>query len=430
MVAERGFKWGCADGKSVPLRAPEDRPALDAGHSDAQILAIAEQWLADHVPSEWLVSAKNPSPRRDPDEYRQWYKLLGRAGLTAPQWPVEYGGHGLGDRQARVIDELLARYRLPKLNLLGLYSAAPTLLAWGSDWQKQRYLPPIATAEEMWCQLFSEPGAGSDLASLATRAVASEGGFVVNGQKVWNTGAHLADCGMLLARTDPEVPKRDGLSFLVVDMHAAGVVVRPLKQMTGESDFNEVFLIDVFVSRSNLVGPAGSGWRVARSALGGERRMVAGPGSGAVDRVGGISAADVVTLASDIDGASGGGQLAVDAAVRVEIESRIRRWANLRAREHPGEAHASASIGKLHGTELNKRVQDAAMAALGIRGVGWRTDDERTRRIVRGFLRSRANTIEGGTSEVQRTIIGERVLGLPAEPDPWAGAPWNSVPRS
>jgi alkylation response protein AidB-like acyl-CoA dehydrogenase len=362
-------------------------------------------------------------------EYEAWYPVFASSGLVVATWPVAYGGLDLTSGAARAVEEVLAPYNLGRLNPLGLNLAAPALFAHGTEAQRLRFLPPIVRNEQRWCQLFSEPGAGSDLASLATRAERDDGGdWLVTGQKVWTTWAHAADFGVCLARTDPDVPKRRGITYFLVDLHAPGVTVRPLRHLTGEVDFNEVFLDAVPVPDDQRVGAVGDGWRVAAATLSGERQMVSGSGSGGVDRIGGTSAAALVDRARQ--------QGVTDPVLRqrlmaVHIEERIRDWTNrrvragLRAGRAPGP---ESSIGKVHQGALNQRIQLLATDLRGPGALAW--DEDRMPPEVRGMLRSRANTIEGGTTEVNRNIIAERVLGLPREPDPYQGRPWREVPRS
>ncbi|MBU3702070.1 MAG: acyl-CoA dehydrogenase, partial [Acidimicrobiia bacterium] len=343
---------------------------------------------------------------------------------------------------ARAVEVELQPFNLGRLNPLGLNLAAPALFAHGTEEQRTRFLLPMVRNEEKWCQLFSEPGAGSDLASLATRAERDGDGWRLNGQKVWSTWAHTADLGVTLARTDPDVPKRAGITYFVVDLHAPGVEVRPLRHITGEVDFNETFLDDVRVPDSHRIGAVGDGWRVANATLSGERQMVAGSGSGGVDRIGGSGAEALVTMAraNDAEGRERGWSDARvrQAVMRVWSEERIRSWTNQRVRaglkagRPPGPA---SSIGKVHQGSLNQRIQSLAVDLLGSRALAWVGSADGASsadlpREVKGMLRSRANTIEGGTTEVNKNILAERVLGLPREPDPWSGAPWRDIPRS
>jgi alkylation response protein AidB-like acyl-CoA dehydrogenase len=430
----------------LPIRA--GMPARELSHR-------TRAWITEHVPSAWRAAAERGGAAairevRTRAEYEAWYPVFAHAGFVAPTWPIEYGGAGLSPDEARIVEAELSPYNLGRLNPLGLSLAAPALLAHGTEGQRLRYLPPIVHNEEVWCQLFSEPGAGSDLASLSTRAERDGDGWVISGQKVWNTWAHLADYGVLLARTDPDVPKRQGITYFLIDLHEKGVDVRPLRHITGEVDFNEVFLDAVRVPDSQRVGDIDAGWTVANATLSGERQMVAGSGSGGVDRIGGSGTTRLIRLARQIstDGRPGGWD---DPVVRQELmrlagEERIRSWTNqrVRARATAGRGPGpESSVGKVHQGDLNQRVQRMATDLLGAASTAWLPTGsdgftEHTSKAyasslpyeVRGMLRSRANTIEGGTTEVNKNIIAERVLGLPREPDPWNRAPWRDVPRS
>jgi alkylation response protein AidB-like acyl-CoA dehydrogenase len=419
--------------------AGEGRLPIGPGTSEADALAAVAQWLEDRVPRAWLDAGRKGGPARvrevrDRREYEEWYPVLGRSGLVVPTWPREHGGLGLAPALAVRIDELLRPYNLGRLNPLGLNLVAPALFAHGTEEQRLRFLPPIVQNEERWCQLFSEPGAGSDLASLATRAVRDGDRWLVTGQKVWTTWAHRSEFGVLLARTDEGVAKRRGITYFLLDLRQTGVEVRPLRHMGGEAEFNEVFLDDAVVPDSHRVGGVGEGWKVAAATLSGERQMVAGSGSGGVDRIGGSGTGHLLLLAGGAEGA-GRGRGGADPLRRQELaqlvaEERIRGWTNQRVRDRaraglaPGPA---ASLGKVHQGALNQRTQLTAADLLGPGSTAWTGDVPYE---VRGMLRSRANTIEGGTTEVNKNVIGERVLGLPREPDPWADRPWSEVPRS
>jgi alkylation response protein AidB-like acyl-CoA dehydrogenase len=430
-------------------RLADARIAIDGDTDDDAVAALVDAWIERHVPATWREAARSGGTTglrqvRSRAVYEAWYPVFAHSGMVAPALPVAYGGLGVSNRVARLIENRLRPYNLGRLNVLGLNLAAPTLLAFGSEEQKQRFLPPIVRNEEVWCQLFSEPAAGSDLASLSTRAVRDGDDWVITGQKVWNTWAHLADFGVLLARTDIDVPKREGLTYFLCPMKADGVTVRPLRHITGDVDFSEVFLDSVRVPDFNRVGPVGGGWKVANATLGGERNMVSGAGSGGVDRIGGSGVRRV------IDNARRRGlwddPLVRQRLMRLHSEERIREWTNARVRDNlragrpPGP---ESSIGKILQGELNKRVQEAAADLLGAGALAWPhtgaggggadSAEEYHDHLpfeVQGMLRSRANTIEGGTSEVNRNILGERVLGLPREPDPWQGVAWRDVPRS
>jgi alkylation response protein AidB-like acyl-CoA dehydrogenase len=349
-------------------------------------------------------------------------------------WPVEYLGLDLTPDQARLVEAVLAPFNLGRLNPLGLNSAAPALFAHGTEEQRLRFLPPMVRNEEKWCQLLSEPGAGSDLASLATRAVRDGDEWILTGQKVWTTWAHFSDFAVCLARSDPTVKKRQGLSYFIVDLHSPGVEVRPLRHLGGEVDFNEVFLDEVRVPRSYLLGVAGDGWRVAGSSLAGERQMVSGAGSGGVDRIGGAGVSQLIERARELGRTAE--PIVRQRLMSVYSEERVRDWTNQRVRatvRAGGTPGPAASIGKVHQGALNQRIQLLAADLLGLAATGWPRGPEYQDNIpleVKGMLRSRANTIEGGTSEVNKNILGERVLGLPRDLDPWADRPWEEVPRS
>jgi alkylation response protein AidB-like acyl-CoA dehydrogenase len=373
-------------------------------------------------------------------DYEAWYPVFGSSGLVAPTWPVSYGGLGVSPATARLIEAELGPLNLGRLNPLGLNQAASALLAYGTEEQRLRFLPPILTNDEVWCQLFSEPGAGSDLAGLATRAERDGEEWIVTGQKVWTTWAHKSDFAVLLARTDPGVPKRQGLTFFLISLLQPGVEVRPLRHMGGEVDFNEVFLDGARVPDSQRVGPPGAGWKVAAATLSSERQMVAGSGSGGVDRIGGSSAQRLIPL-SRTPSVAAGGRGWSDPVVRQRLmtlysEERIRDWTNqrVRARARAGLAPGpESSIGKVHQARLNQMVQLLAIDLLGPGATAWDgTGPNYADGMpfeVRGMLRSRANGIEGGTTEINKNILAERVLGLPREPDPWLDAPWQDVPR-
>jgi alkylation response protein AidB-like acyl-CoA dehydrogenase len=402
-------------------------------------------WVAVNLPASWQEAARDGGPGavrsiRTPEDYRAWYAGFAASGLVVPQWAPEYGGLGWDRAMARAAEQVLTPYHLPRLNPLGLNLAAAALFAHGTEAQRLRFLPPIVANDEVWCQLFSEPGAGSDLASLATRAERDGDGWRITGQKVWTTWAHLADFAVLIARTDPDAPKRRGITYFLIDMHQPGVEVRPLRHLGGEVDFNEVFLDQAFVPDEHRVGEVNHGWTVARSTLSGERQMVSGSGSGGVDRIGGSGTPRLVRLALERSAAGRPGgwddSYIRDSLVRLWCEEQIRGWTNDRIRA--GRAAGlplgpESSIGKVHGSELNQRIQRLAAQMLGASGTAWEgpTDSyaEAMPAEVAGMLRSRANTIEGGTTEVNKNILAERVLGLPKEPDEWEGKPWKDVPR-
>jgi len=391
-----------------------------ASSNDA-IRAATETWVEANVPVEWRDAAARGGRAairevRTREAYEAWYPTFADSGLAVATWEREYLGLDLTPAQARVAEAVLEPYNLGRLNPLGLNSAAPALFAHGTEEQRCRFLPPMVRNDEKWCQLLSEPGAGSDLASLAMRAVRDGDEWVLNGQKVWTTWAHFSDFAVCLTRTDPTAKKRNGLTYFIVDLHAPGVDVRPLRHMVGEVEFNEVWLDDVRVPDSCRIGAAGDGWRVAGSSLAGERKMVSGSGGGL--RIGGASAERLVQRAKDLGRT--GDPLVRQRLMSVYAEEKVRGWTNSRLRD-------VASLGKVHQGSLNQKIQLLAADLLGPGATAWEGDMPFE---VNGMLRSRANTIEGGTTEVNKNILGERVLGLPREPDPWADRPWEEIPRS
>lgn len=417
-----------------------DSILIDAATSVADAVTAVRAWAHEHVPVAWREAGERGGAAgiravRTRQEYAEWYPVFGRSGLVVPTWPAEYGGLGVSVDVARAIDGEIAPYNLGRLNPLGLNLCAPALFAHGTDEQRLRFLPPIVRNEERWCQLFSEPGAGSDLASLATRATRDGDEWLVTGQKVWTTWAHESEYAVLLARTDATVSKRKGITYFLLELDQPGVDIRPLRHITGEADFNEVFLDGARVPDAQRVGDVGDGWRVANATLSSERQMVAGAGSGGVDRIGGLGVEHALDLA--VKRGRSSEPVLRQRLAALFTEERIRGWTNQRVRaglaagRPPGPG---SSVGKIHSGEVNQRLQLLATDLLGADAMAWASDadgyDASLPHEVHGMLRSRANTIEGGTSEVNRNIVGERVLGLPREPDPWKDAPWGDVPRS
>jgi len=430
---------GSADGVAGRLPVAPDA-------SVDEVVNAVRAWIESAVPPSWVEAGHRGGSAavrevRSRAEYEAWYPAFGRSGLVAATWPIAYGGLDLPPDVARRADEELRPFNLGRLNPLGLNLAAPALFAHGNEDQRLRFLPPIVRNEEVWCQLFSEPGAGSDLASLATRAERDGDDWVITGQKVWTTWAHLSDWAVLLARTDADVPKRKGLTYFLVDLHQPGVEIRPLRHIGDEVDFNEVFLDGARLPDAQRVGDVGAGWNVANATLSGERQMVSGAGSGGVDRIGGSGVGYLIRLARERSDAGGQGgwddPVRRNEIMRLYCEERVREWTNLRVRAQlragrpPGPG---SSVGKVHQGSLNQRIQLAATDVLGMIATAWPTEAGDYAAAmpyeVRGMLRSRANTIEGGTTEVNKNILGERVLGLPREPDPFAALPWKEVPRN
>ena len=361
-------------------------------------------------------------------------------GLAWVHFPEGFGGLGLDGQLQRRIDTRLREGGAPppqSMLFFNLYLAAPTMVTHGSDELRKRALRPMFTGEDVWCQLFSEPGSGSDLAGLSARAVRDGDEWVVNGQKVWNTLAHVADKGMLVARTDPELPKHKGLTYFMVDMHAPGVEVRALRQITGEAEFNEVYLADVRVPDADRIGDIGDGWRVSMTTLMNERTTI-GAGMGGPKRGGGSIAEAIYTWKhTDDRSPARRNQL-----MKLWCDAEVLRLTNMRASQkaRAGNPGPEGSITKLAFANLNKAVYEWCIDTLGPAGIvdydyTFRRPSEALLDGAPGsarklFLRSRANSIEGGTSEIMRNILGERILGLPGEPRVDRDLPWSQVPRN
>jgi 3-oxochol-4-en-24-oyl-CoA dehydrogenase len=347
-----------------------------------------------------------------------WCARLARAGYVAPHWPAPYGLDANAVQQLVIDEELRAAAAPRPVNPIGIGWAGPTLLVAGTAEQQTRYLPGILDGSEVWCQLFSEPGAGSDLVALGTRAVRDGDEYVVSGQKIWTTFAHIARYGILLARTDPDAEPHRGVSYFVLDMQSPGIEVRPIKQMNGSSDFNEVFLDNVRVPAANLVGEENDGWRLAKVTLGNERVSLSAEGAlwGA-----GPTARDVLDLVRGAGGATDPGLRQRLALLYVESEIlRLIRLRTVSAKVRGMEPGPEASVRKALSDEHGQHVMGMALELAGTGGLlldrgpfGAITDAWST-----GYLFSPALTIGGGTSEVQRNIIAERVLRLPRDPSP------------
>ncbi|HEV3212958.1 MAG TPA: acyl-CoA dehydrogenase family protein [Acidimicrobiales bacterium] len=363
-------------------------------------------------------------------------------GLAFVHFPEGLGG--LGGSPA---DQVRAQRRLIAggapvamlRNVIGYGMVAPTLVTHGTERQQQRYLRPLFTGEEVWCQLFSEPGAGSDAAGIGTRAVRDGDEWVLNGQKVWTTLAHVARFGLLLARTDPALPKHAGMTMFLVDMHGTGVEVRPLYQITGEAEFNECFFTDARVAEADRLGGIGEGWHVATTTLMNERVSIGGNsaarGSGAIG--------EAVRLfkeryKGDDDPRS---QVLRDEVLQAWVRAEVLRLTNERAADarRRGTPGPEGSVAKLAFAEENQRIYDLCVDLMGADGMLYSGDFELVRPthtaigtpdLHKAFLRARANSIEGGTSEVMRNILGERVLGLPGDVRVDKNIPWKDIPRS
>ena len=396
-------------------------PSLTA--DEQRVNALVDQLLAEFPP-------KTTSP----------IEFLGAQfdkGLAWVHFPEGHGGLGLNPKMQKLINERVYAEGAPNpmyRNPIGHGMCGPTVVVWGSEEQKQRYLRPLFTGEEVWCQLFSEPGSGSDFAGLSSKGVRDGDEWVVNGQKVWTTLAHLSRWGLLVVRTQPEAVKHAGLTAFVVDMQAPGVEVRPLRQMTGEAEFNEVYFTDTRIADAEMLGQPGDGWRVSLTTLMNERVSIGGTipakGSGTIQSL-------TSTWAKLPDDRK-------DAATRDEVmqlwsQAEVLRLTNIRANNNRkmGDPGPEGSIGKMASANLNKAIYAKVMDLLGADGMLYGSYEMVRPETAMGFdtlqkafLRSRANSIEGGTTEVMLNILGERVLGLPGDVRVDRDKPWSQVPRN
>jgi len=392
----------------------------------------ADEQRVDDLVTELLE--KHPPKRTDPVAF------LGAqfdAGLAWVHFPVGHGGLGLGPKLQKVINERLFAEGAPNpvnRNPIGHGMTGPTVAVWGSEDQKSRYLRPLFTGEEIWCQLFSEPGSGSDFAGLSSRGVKDGDEWICNGQKVWTTLAHLSRWGLLVVRTDPEAVKHAGLTAFVVDMKAPTVETKPLRQMTGEAEFNEVFFTDTRIPASEMLGKPGDGWRVSLTTLMNERVSI----GGAIPQKGSGAIRDLVKTWSALpeerkDPAE------LDEVMKLWIRAEILRLTNIRANQNRkmGDPGPEGSIGKSASAELNKDIYEKVVDLLGADGMLYgnyaMVQPEHAMMsdtLQKAFLRSRANSIEGGTTEVMKNILGERVLGLPGDVRVDREVPWSQVPRN
>jgi len=375
---------------------------------EAAFRAELREWLAANLPDD-LIGHRGGAARFDEPGLRDWSRTLHEGGYAGLAWPKEYGGGGAPyTHQAIFLEEMARAEAPPHVGVIGLGMAGPTIMAHGTEEQKQRHLEKILSAEEIWCQGFSEPGAGSDLAGVRTSARLEGDRFVVDGQKVWSSFAHIADFCILLTRSDPDSTRHEGLTYLIVDMRAPGVEVRPLRQITGESEFNEIFFTGVDVPRENVLGEIGGGWQVAMTTLLHERGTLGFALQAALE----VAVRKLVALARE----RGATPLQRDRIAREWIELQALRFTNLRALTSlvkTGIPGPEGSIAKLQWSEANQRLTKLALELLGPQaqllgetaplGGYWQHQQ----------LRSRGNTIEAGTSEILRNIVAERVLGLP-----------------
>jgi len=371
-------------------------------------------WLAENCPEDARVGTRDRLAR---ERFDEWVRALGTKGWAAPGWPKEYGGGGLDREYQTVLSEEMRAIRAPAPGSFGLTMLGPTILDLGTDEQKREHLPPICRHEIIWCQGYSEPGAGSDLAGLQTRAVLEGDEYVVTGQKIWTTGAPHADWMFCLVRTDPDAPKHEGISFLLFPMHQEGVEISPIRLIDGSEHFAQVFIDGARAKASDVIGPVNGGWTVGKHLLQHERGVANPEGRAAVsDQRKGL-----VALARDQIGTRDG-RLADptlrDRIAQQQMDSQAFGLTMRRAAEEhrAGQAERQiASMSKFYWSELGKREQDIAMQVLGSRGLGWSGEGYEDSEIVRTrrWLITRADSIWGGTSEIQRNIIAKRVLLIP-----------------
>ena len=404
---------------------------------EAQFREEVRAWLHESLPDE-LKGHRGGAARFDGPEVRAWSRALYDGGWVGIAWPKEFGGRGMAPRfQAIYLEEEARAEAPPHVGVIGLGMAGPTIISRGTEEQKARYLTPLLAADEIWCQGFSEPGAGSDLAGVRTSARLEGDRFVLDGQKVWSSYAHIADFCILLARSDPGSERHAGLTYVIVDMHAPGVEVRPLRQITGEAEFNEVYLTDVRIPDADRIGDTGEGWRVSMTTLANERTTIGG-GGGAPPRGSGAIAEAVRIWQEEVADRR---PALRDRLIQLWVEAEVLRLTNVRAGQNrrAGNPGPEGSIAKLKFAEVNMAIYELCVDLLGADAmVGYEYGMRRAQQLGltgpagssrKMFLRARANSIEGGTSEIQRNILGERVLGLPGEPRVDKDLPWSQVPR-
>ena len=391
---------------------------------EARFREEASAWLAENAPTDDAFRALPPL-----EQAKVWQKRKYDAGWACIGWAPEFGGRGASAIEEVIWRQEESQYDLPaNFFLIGQGMIGPTLMAWASDEDKARFLPPLASGEEVWCQLFSEPAGGSDLAALRTRAERDGDDWVINGQKIWTSGAHYSDYGVIVVRTDPTVPKHKGLSYFCVDMKAPGVEIKPIKQLTGDSDFNEVYFTDVRVSDSQRLGEVGQGWQVSLTTLMNERAAIGGS-FGQMD----VSLAMSVAAEVEIDGRPA----LEDAAVRARIADwyvqeaglKYTGYRSLTALSRGALPGPENSIGKLVGAPKMQAMSSYLMDLLDASGA---IADEalaaKAGIIQRAYMGAPGLRIAGGTDEIMANIIAERVLGLPQEPRLDKGIPFNEVP--
>ena len=387
-------------------------------------------WIDEHCPASLrIATAGEERPEATSADRKAWLAACASRGFTTPTWPAETGGGGLSKQETRALQEEAQKLgtSIAAVSFFGTSMLGPVLLEFANDSQKQEHLPKITSGEINWCQGYSEPGAGSDLAGLQTRAVLDGDHYIINGSKIWTTGADHADWMFCLVRTDTEAPKHDGISFILFDLHSPGVTISPIKLISGESDFCQVFFEDVKAKKQNLVGPLNGGWTIAKRLLQHERQMLSGGMPGGAPTTGKKKKAVVTPTSALAESArpylgERDGELAEpilrDRIAQYELDSLCygltlrRSGEEAKAGQGPG---AATSMFKLYASEMNKRRSEIQMAVRGASALGWEGEGFSPTELMetRGWLRSKGNSIEGGTSEVQLNVIAKRVLGLP-----------------
>ena len=407
---------------------------------EAEFRAEARAWLEANAPKNWQKRMQTEGMQ---PVCREWQATKYDAGWACLGWPEEYGGRALSSNKSAIFSEEESKLAPPSAAMLvvGVGMTGPMLMVHANDDQKERFLKKTARADIVWCQLFSEPGAGSDFAGLGTKAIKDGDEWIVNGQKVWNTLAHIADFGMLVTRTDPNVPKHRGMTYFALDMKAPGVEVRPLRQITGEAEFNEVYMTDVRVHDDYRIGAEGEGWRAALTTLMNERTAIGGSGGGSGGpRRGGGAIAGLTAIWEKAPEWVRTPQNR-DEVMQLWVKAEALRLTNMRASQaaKAGNPGPEGSVGKSMMATLNQAIFEKAVDLQGMEG---QIDYDYTFRrpgevdltgsgagVGYAFLRARANSIEGGTTEVMKNILGEQVLGLPGEPRVDKEIPWIDVPR-
>ena len=391
---------------------------------EAKFRKKAANWLTENVPGDDAFRALAPL-----EQAKIWQKRKYDAGWACIGWAPDFGGRGASPIEEVIWRQEESEYELPSnFFLIGQGMIGPTLMAWASEEDKARFLPPLASGEEVWCQLFSEPAGGSDLAALRTRAERDGDDWIINGQKIWTSGAHYSDYGVIVVRTDPNVPKHKGLSYFYIDMKAPGVEVKPIKQLTGDADFNEVYFTDVRISDSCRLGGVGQGWQVALTTLMNERAAIGG-GFGQMD----VSMAMSVVQDLEIDGQPALSNAAVRARLAdwyvQEAGLKYTGYRSLTALSRGALPGPENSIGKLVGAPKMQAMASYLMDLLGASGAV--VDENLATKagiIQRAYMGAPGLRIAGGTDEIMANIIAERVLGLPQEPRLDKGIPFNEVP--